>query len=425
MSLRGTTTKRLERDRLTVAFYATFVTWGWYLYAFSPAVPLIAEEQGISRGVAGLHGTAMAFGTIATGLFSSRIAVRFGRKTQSLVGGATIVVGILMLVSGTTLAMTLPACFVISIGGGLTISAAQPGLSVHHGAAGPAAVTEANAMGATFGLLAPLALGASVGLGWGWRPAVAFVVVLAVAAGLLLVPLTATGGLGRGAALRRVLPAAPAETPARPRLGPLSSRAGGAGRSTRFHPTFPLFLAAMICGVAIEFATTFWAPDLLLARTGAPASIATASVSALVIGMSVSRYVVGPLSMRKAPEKLLIVAYAIAGLGWLVFWLATSPWVAVAGLVLAGLGYGAHYPLAVSLVLRSSEGRPDQAQARASIGTGTAVAIAPFLLGSLADQFGAHAAFLLVPVLILAGGSAVALGLRVVHRNAPATEPDA
>jgi MFS family permease len=85
--------------------------------------------------------------------------------------------------------------------------------------------------------------------------------------------------------------------------------------------------------------------------------------------------------------------------------------------VVAGLGYGAHYPLAVSLVLRSSGGRPDQAQARSTIAVGLAIGISPFLLGTLADNLGAHRGFLLVPLLVLAGGTAVALGLRSVHRE--------
>ncbi|MBX9245245.1 MFS transporter [Actinotalea ferrariae] len=393
---------RLVRDRLTLTLYAPFITWGWFLYGFSPAVPLIADEQGITRGQAGLHGTAMACGTIAAGLVSSHVARRFGRKNQAILGGVVLCAGIVLLLTGATLPATLVACLVTAVGGNLMISAAQPALSVHNGAAGPAAVTEANAMGAMVGLLAPLALGAAVGSGLGWRPAVALVAVLAVAAALLLLPIKVDGAMGRGSVSRAVATAADGSTTA---------------PSRGFSGTFWFFWVAMLCGVAIEFATTFWASDLLAQRTDAPPALAAASISALVAGMTLSRLVVGPLSTRKAPEKILLVGFALAGAGWLLFWLATSPWLAVAGLVLAGLGYGTHYPLTISLTLRASDGRPDEAQARASVGTGAAVAVAPFLLGTLADSFGAHQAFLLVPVLIVIGGVAVALGLRSVHRR--------
>lgn len=401
---------RLVRDRLTLTLYTPFITWGWFLYGFSPAVPLIAAEQGISRGQAGLHGTAMAVGTIASGLVSSPIALRFGRKVQALLGGGILVLGLAMLLTGSALPATLFACFVTAVGGNLTISAAQPALAVHQGRAGAAAVTEANAAGAGVGLLAPLALGLSVGAGWGWRPAVAFVAVLAVTAALLLVPIASTGALGRGLVNRAAVPQADVAEPA-----PVARRG--------FSRTFWLFWVALLCGVAIEFATTFWASDMLVQQTAAPASLAAASVSALVIGMAVSRVIVGPLSMRKAPEKLLMVGFAAAAAGWLLFWVATSPVLAMVGLVLAGLGYGTHYPLAVSLVMRASDGRPDLAQGRSSLGTGAAVAVSPFLLGSMADVWGAHTAFLLVPALLLVGGVAVALGYSSHRAGLPASQP--
>ena len=390
----GLVDQRFVRDRLTLTLYTSFIAWGWYLYAFSPAIPLIAEEQGISRALAGLHGTAMAGGTLLTGLFSAYLAIRFGRRLHAIIGSVVFAGGVALLMVSTTLAATLPATLLVAIGGSLTVTAATPALSVHHGRAGPAAVTEANGVGAAFGLLAPLVLGLFVRLGLGWRPAVAIAAALAMSAALLLLRMPAVPALARGTRVVRV--------PGQKRVG--------------FSAAFWLFWVALVCGAGIEFATTFWAPDLLANRTGASASLSSAAVSALVIGMAVSRFVVGPLSLRKAPEKLLLVGYATAAVGWAVFWLTTSSTVAVAGLVVAGLGYGTHFPLAISLVLRAAGDRPDQGQARATLGAGAAIGVAPFALGALADAFGPHRAFLLVAVLIVCGGSAVALGLRSVHR---------
>jgi len=387
--------QRLVRDRLTLTFYASFIAWGWYLYAFSPSIPLIADELGISRGLAGLHGTAMATGTLIVGTMSAAIALRLGRRLHAVLGSTIFAGAVVLLMVSNTLAATLPATLLISVGGSLTLTAATPALSIHHGRAGPAAVTEANGLGAAFGLLAPLALGLFVRLGFGWRPAVAISAVLALSAGLLLLRMPSTPALARGTRIPRVRG---------------QKRPGFSG-------AFWLFWVALVCGAGIEFTTTFWAPDLLTSRTGASPSVATGAVSALVAGMAVSRFVVGPLSLRKAPEKLLLVGYATAGIGWLTLWLATSPLIAVMGLVVAGLGYGTHFPLAVSLVLRASEGRPDQGQARATLGAGAAIGIAPFALGALADAFGPHKAFLLVAVLIVCGGTAVALGLRSVQRG--------
>jgi MFS family permease len=191
----------------------------------------------------------------------------------------------------------------------------------------------------------------------------------------------------------------------------------GRAAAVRFPPELWFFWASMVCGSAIEFSTTFWAADLLQTRAGASVSVATAAVTGLIAGMTASRFVLGPLAARKAPEKLLLVGYAVALVGWGLFWTATTPVGAVVGLTVAGLGYGPHYPLSVALVLRAAGSRPDKAQGIASIGVGAAVGGAPFALGALADAVGTHRAFLVVAVLIVAGGAAVALGLRAVHRG--------
>ena len=382
---------RIVRDRFTLSLYGPFIVWGWFLYGFSPAVPLITKELDISRAEAGLHGTAMAVGSVVSGLVSARIAARFGRRSQALLGTALVAVGVAGLLVGTVIAATLTAVLVASLGGNLLLSAVQPALSAHHGGAGPAVLTESNGIGAAFGLLAPVTVGLTVGAGWGWRPAVAVVIVLALASAALIARIPATGALGRTAV---VVHHDDAAAPVR-----------------GFDPVFWLFFVGLLAGVSLEFSTTFWAADLVLARTSASPGVATASVSALVAGMATARFVVGPMSLRRSPEKLLLVGFTLAALGWVVMWTATSPVPAVVGLVIMGLGYGTHYPLGIAMVMRSSRGRLDSAQAVATIGGGIAIGIAPFLLGALADTFGAHRAFILVPVLAVIGGVAVAVAL--------------
>lgn len=385
-----------HRDRLTFSLYGAFIVWGWYLYTFSPTVPLIADDLKISSGLAGLHGTAMAVGSVISGLVAPLLALHLGRRIHYLIGSCVLLAGTVLLVSGAALWATLPACLLVSLGGSLTVSAAQPALMAHHGIAGPAAVTEGNGVGSGIGLIGPLALGATVSLGWGWRPAVGFTAVLAVVAAI---------------AMARLRPDPALDRPARP--------ATAAPRSAhqRYSSSFWLFWAALVFGTAIEFSTVFWTPDLLSARTGAGPSLATAAVAALVAGMTTARFVLGPLAVRKGPETLLLAGFVIAGAGWVVFWFATWSVVAFVGLFLAGLGYGTHYPLGVSLIMRCSDGRPDKAQGLANMGAGLAVGLAPFGLGAVSDAVGPHKAFLMVGGFIACGTVAVALGRRQVRRT--------
>jgi MFS family permease len=179
-------------------------------------------------------------------------------------------------------------------------------------------------------------------------------------------------------------------------------------QSSRHEGSLPLstgiwFLAALVAGTAMEFATTFWATALVRAQTGAPAGIATATTSGLLVGMTTARFALGPVAVRLGPPRLLAAAFVVAGAGWALLWSAHTPTVAVAGLAALGAGIGLTVPLSQSMVLAAAGSRQDQAQGRSAIATGIAVGLAPFVLGALGDRVGTHGAFLLVPALGLAG----------------------
>lgn len=94
--------------------------------------------------------------------------------------------------------------------------------------------------------------------------------------------------------------------------------------------------------------------------------------------------------------------------GSLLFWSATTAWLALSGLLVMGcLGIAVQFPLSVARAIAAAEGRPDQANARLSIGAGLAIGLAPFLRGFLADQVGTRRAFLTVPVLLVLAGVAL------------------
>lgn len=390
---------RLHRDRFTLTLYGPFIVWGWFLYAFSPAVPLLAADLGISNAQAGLHGTAMAVGAVIAAATTPRAVRRFGRRPVVVTACVVIAAGVALLTTGWALPVTLSAVVVIAVGGNMLISGSLATLADHHGPTSSAALTEANGWGSGIGLVGPLAVGAAVALGWGWRPAVAVTVLLAGLVAVLLSRLPADGALGKG-------------------LAAVHARGGVAVVAPAVR-TSRWFVVTIVTAVAVENATTYWAADLVRERTGAGAGVATATTAGLVAGMTLARFVIGPLSLRIAPARLLAAAYGVAIAGWAVLWTATSTPVALAGLFVAGLGYGAHYPLGIALLLGASGGATDAAQARATVAGGLAVGVAPFVLGALADAAGAHTAFLIVPVVAVAGGVAALAGARAWRAERP------
>lgn len=388
----------LERDRITIAFYGTFVVWGWFLYSFNPSVPLLAEDLGVSDAQAGLHGTAMAAGAILAAFLSPRFVQWSGRRPALLSSLVLIGCGVVALVLAPTLGWSLAAIFFVALGGNVLISATQPGLALRHGVSASAALTEGNGVGSSIGLLGPLAVGACVAVGWGWRPAVVVTSVLALVSLLLYTRIPVGGAMTPAHAEAIPAPTVTSESPPRTAL-----------------PAW-CFLVCMVAAIAMEFATTYWATGLVIDQTDAGAGIAAATTAGLVLGMSVIRFVVGPLSLRVAPALLLAAAFVVAIGGWTILWTATSPAVAMVGLVVSGLGYGAQYPLSVAMLLATAPHRPDATQARATLAAGLAIGVSPFALGALADEFGTHAAFILVPVVAVVGGVAALVGGRAVRR---------
>ncbi|WP_426595458.1 MFS transporter [Cellulomonas sp. McL0617] len=395
-TLPGAERTGFARDRITVAFYSTFAVWGWLLYSFNPSVPLLADDLHISDAQAGLHGSSMAVGAILSAFVTPRLVRGRGRRTAAVASVALIAVGVVALVLAPTLAWSLGAVFVVALGGNAALTATQPGLAIRHSRASSAALTEANGVGSSIGLIGPLAVGACVAIGWGWRPAVLVTAVLAVASALMLARIPVGGAM----------------TPAHAVIEPAAADAPVRRASL---PAW-CFLATLVAAVAMEFATTYWATSLVIEQTDAGAGIAAATTAGLVFGMSVIRFVVGPLSLRIAPALLLTGAFVLAIGGWAILWTATTPAIAMVGLVVSGLGYGAQYPLSVALLLATAPTRPDATQGRATLAAGLAVGVAPFALGALADRFGTHQAFILVPVVAVVGAAAAAVGGRRVRR---------
>jgi len=399
-------TPTVRRDGYTLTHYSVLVVWGWFLYSFSPSVPLLADDLGVSKAVGGLHGTAMAAGAVAAALLLPPLLRTLGRSRLLVVSLVTLALGVAGFVSAPGIGMTLPSIAVVALGGNIAISIAQLNLSRHHGAAAPAAITEANGVGSGIGLVGPLAVGLAVAIGWGWRSAVAVTVVLALASALAMSRLARRRAASAGAT--DALAAAGAGA-----VAPAAAGEGATGR--RLAPGTAGLLVALVAAMTLENATTYWSTSLVIERTGADASIATATTAGLLAGMTAVRLLGAPLTRRFGADRVLAASFLLAIAGWAVLWTAQSPGVAVAGLVLAGLGYGSQYPLAVALLLGIAREGADRAQAVVTFVAGATVGVAPFLLGAAADAVGTHAAFVAIPVMAMLGAAGTVVGTRAAR----------
>ncbi|NUT34940.1 MAG: MFS transporter [Hamadaea sp.] len=385
---------RLSRDSVTWLIYALLGAWGYFLYGFGPIVPMLRDENGVSNAVAGLHSTAMAVGSIVGGVMAPALLRRFGRGRAmwaSLAGTAVCVVGLTAL---RGLIFTIPITLIIMIFGIVLVTGVVAALNELHGAAAPAAITEANAVATGAGLVSPFVIGLAVSAGLGWRPGLLSLV--AVAAALVLVALF----------FRVRLPAGSVGA-ARP-----------SGERRPLGRAYWLTWAMMAVTGSVEAGLSLWAVDLLRAQAGMSAGAAAQAIAAIVAGMFLGRFGGARLALRVAPIRLYFTALAVSAVGFFLFWTAGSPVTAVVGLLVLGLGNAMHYPIAIALALKLTPDQPDRAAAVASYSMGISFGAGPLVLGAAADLVGARAAFLIIPLLLVAAAG-LALALARSDRPVP------
>jgi fucose permease len=372
---------RPVRTKPTWVAYLQMGAYGAFVYALGASQILLRDEQQTSRTIAGLHGSAWALGLVLMSLFSASITLRLGRGRAMRLGSIVMVLGILGYTSGLPVYVTLASVVVAGLGGALMVTGLSAFLSSQQKAAAPAAISEANALGAIAGLLGAVGVGIGVSLTLGWRPALWLLM-----AGLLLLE------IWRGRSLRIY------------NVGEETHDDQADTRKLREIPNiFWWSLLVMLPAAGIEYCMALWSADLLREQGGFGSAAATTSLGVVVAGLIVGRVAGSRLAERFNPETLIIAAFALSAVAFLVVWSTTIPWLMLLFLFITGCGVALHWPLAIARTMRAAPGFVDRASGLGLFAAGLGVMIAPFALGALADGFGLRAAFLIVPVLSVLG----------------------
>jgi fucose permease len=154
--------------------------------------------------------------------------------------------------------------------------------------------------------------------------------------------------------------------------------------------------------VGVEFCVVFYGAQLLHGMTGM-GTVAAATAMALFFAAELVGRVVGSGVTRPGRGRRLLAGTLVLTIaGMLPLWLSHDPGVALAGLVLAGLGIANLFPLALTLALTAAEGLTDRAAARSQFFVGTAIALGPLVLGLLSDRWGVQRGFTAAVVLAVA-----------------------
>jgi MFS family permease len=366
-----------RRDRCTWVSYAQMGAYGFFVYALGASQILLREEQQTSRTIAGLHGSGWALGLVIMSFASPRISSRIGRGRSMRLGSLVMIAGILGYTSGLSVAVTIASVVVAGCGGALMVAGLSAFLGEQQGPAAPSALSEANALAAAAGFLGAIGVGIGITVTLGWRPALWFLIIVLIGVEIWR---------GRGT-----------------RSYDLGEVAGIAGRWRDLSRLFWWSALVMLPAAGIEYSLALWSAELLREQGGLGDAAASTALAVVVAGLIVGRVVGGRIAQRFDPEKLLIAAFALSGIAFLVVWATSMVAVMLVFLFITGCGVGLHWPLAIARAIRAVPHLADLASAVGLLCAGLAIMVAPFALGALADTVGLSTAFLLVPFLALLG----------------------
>ncbi len=365
--------KPFSRDRFTWMAYFMLAYYAFLLATLGPLMPFLRSELNLNYTVAGLHLSAFALGMIGAGLLTDRLTQRWGRRPVFWLGGLGMALGGVGLTASSQPVWSIASILAMGFLGTLMLALIQTTLSDRHGEQRVIALTESNVGASISASLAPIFVGSFERWGLGWRLALLLGVVAFVwlAARFHRQPL--------------------------PERQAVSNRAHAAGQPLPL--VFWAYWLVICVGVSIEWCLIFWGADFLEKVIGLSQVDATTMMSIFLGAMVVGRFVGSRLSRLLPGATLLLLALSITVIGFPIFWLARFAPLNLAGLFIAGLGVANMFPLTLSVALNVVPAQADVASPRVSLAGGTAILLAPLILGWTADQLNIQNAYGIVAVL--------------------------
>ncbi len=380
------------RDRATWLSYWLSLYYAYVLNILGPLTPFLRSELGLDYTLASLHFSAFAAGMLLAGVTADRAVARMGRRRTLWLGAFGMAGGVLMLIVGRQLAVTVAACLVMGSVGSWLLAVYPAVLADRHGRLAAIAFVEATISGGAGAAAAPFCLGLLAHTGMGWRAALLLPVIGLIPLFFIFrsEPLATTGAVSPPHPSRR--------------------------RSGRLPGVYWLYWAMLATVVSIEFCIAFWAADFVRSERGLAPADAALLGALFLVAMLAGRVVGSRLLYRVQPGWLLFVSLGVTAIGFLIFWQVQNVLGVAVGLIVAGLGVANLYPTTLSQAVGVAPGQPDQASARASLASGAAIIGLPLLLGRIADQVGITLAFGLVVVLTILAVILLITATRVMAR---------
>ena len=377
MTTADLTEHRFVRDRTTLFLYAALGVFGALQVVPGLVAPALRDEFGYGYTLTSLHLSLFAVLGLLSGIAGPWLDRRLGRRTVLLLGVAGMSVAVAAVTVGQVAAATLAAVGVAGLLGTLIVLTVQAALADHHGDRRAVAFAESNVIASVGSTSAPLAVGAAAAALGSWRWG-----VLALAVGGVAVALCSRGT--RVPSMAEVV-----DADAVP-----GGRLPGAARTG---------VALLFTGVTLEWGVGYWGATYLREEVDLSRSTAVTAMTGFFAAMLVGRALGGWLVRTVDAARLVGAGQATVAAGLVLHAATTSAPVALAGLVLLGLGIAVLFPLSLALAVGAAPDRAALVSSRCIVAGSTAVLLGPLVVGQLADRVGLRPAMLVLPVVTVAG----------------------
>ena len=366
------------------------MAFGWFWGTFGASLPAVKAHANVSEGALGVALLCVGVGALTSMRPMGAIVDRFGGRVlpaSVLVFAAT---ALLPAVAGS--AFTLSSALLLLGAGSGAVDVAINSAGVRTEANGPPLMNLAHALFSAGVVVASLLTG----------------LLRRLDADLAVVLGTTAAVLAMSAFLLSRLGAAP----------PPASVSGGRARDLLRVPA-PLAIIGALCAIAylVENAWQSWSALHLHETLNSSAAFASLGPALFAASALIGRLLGHQLASRVSERALVAVGAGVAATGTLLGATARSPFLALFGIGLAGLGTSVCAPTLITLA-----GRSAAAEMRASaISIVTTIAYLGFLIGPAAVGLAASASTL--PIAL--AGVAVLAGLLAVGAHwAPALNKD-
>ncbi len=349
-----------------------FLALGIVTSAIGPVLPQLAENAGVNLAGIGALFTALFLGALVSQLVSGSLGDRIGQKWVLMGGAVLIAAGTFGIVLSRSLPLTLGLAFLaglghgaVDLGGNVLIASVFEKRSV----------SALNLLNVFFGVgafLGPAGVSLSIDLWHNGLPVLWVCSALFVAVAPLLIGLRVD--LGASAAPAGSQAAAPASRPV-----------------YRSLLLWALGLLILVY-VGTETGMGGWTTTYMQRTTGMPIESAALVTSGFWLALTVGRMITVVLGLRLAPQRVLSITLAGAGLGGLLLALFTgSQTPTIAAVLLIGLSFGAVYPTVMAITTaRFAYGQGKAVSVVAAMGSVGGMLL-PWLQGVLLEQVGVHA----------------------------------